>query len=82
MYYIYILQCKDNTLYTGYTVNLEKRLKAHNSGTGAKYTRGRIPVSMVYSEEFVDKIEAQNRERAIKKLSRTKKLYLIASLIK
>lgn len=82
MYYIYILQCKDNTLYTGYTVNLEKRLKAHNSGTGAKYTRGRIPVSMVYSEEYEDKIEAQKRERAIKKLSRTQKLYLITSLVK
>ncbi len=82
MYYIYILQCKDNTLYTGYTVNLDKRLKAHNNGTGAKYTRGRIPVTMVYSEEFMDKIEAQNRERAIKKLSRSKKLYLIANSIK
>lgn len=80
MYYVYILKCKDNTLYTGYTNNLIKRINTHNSGKGAKYTRGRIPVELVYCQEFTDKIEAQRRERSIKKLSRTDKLKLIVEL--
>lgn len=82
MYYIYILKCSDSTLYTGYTIDLKKRLLAHNKGIGAKYTRGRIPVCMIYTEEFTDKIEAQNRERAIKKFSRAKKLALIENFKK
>jgi putative endonuclease len=78
MYYTYILKCSDNTLYTGYTNDLDKRINTHNSGKGAKYTRGRIPVKLVYMEEFQDKLDAQKRERTIKKLSRLNKLKLIA----
>lgn len=77
MNYVYILKCVDNTLYTGWTNNLEKRIKVHNSGKGAKYTRLRLPVELVYYEEFEDKITAMKREYAIKQLSRTKKLELI-----
>lgn len=77
MYYAYILKCSDNTLYTGYTNNLENRLDTHNKGKGAKYTRVRTPVELVYYEEFEDKIEAQKREYAIKKLKRSEKLILI-----
>ena len=77
MYYIYILRCSDGTLYTGYTNNLENRLDLHNKGKGAKYTRGRTPVELIYFEEFEDKIEAQKREYALKKLKRSEKLILI-----
>ena len=78
MNYTYILSCSDGTLYTGWTNDLEKRLKAHNEGKGAKYTKTRRPVSLVYHEEFDTKEEAMKREYAIKKLSRAKKLDLIA----
>ena len=77
MNYVYILKCSDNTLYTGWTTSLERRLKAHNSGKGAKYTRVRLPVEIVYFEEFQDKKEAMKREYAIKQLSRQEKLKLI-----
>ena len=77
MNYTYILSCSDGTLYTGWTNDLKKRLKAHNDGKGAKYTKTRRPVSLVYHEEFDTKEEAMKREYAIKKLSRTKKLELI-----
>lgn len=77
MCYIYILKCSDDTLYTGWTTNLERRLRCHNSGKGAKYTRCRLPVEIVYSEEFEDKSSALKRECEIKKLSRDKKLLLI-----
>ena len=77
MNYVYILKCSDNTLYTGWTTSLEKRLKAHNSGKGAKYTRARVPVELVYFEVFEDKIEAMKREYAIKQLKRKEKLELI-----
>lgn len=77
MNYVYILKCSDNTLYTGWTTSLEKRLKAHNSGKGAKYTKPRLPVKIVYFEEFEDKKEAMKREYAIKQLSREEKLNLI-----
>lgn len=77
MNYVYILKCADDTLYTGWTNNLEKRIATHNKGKGAKYTRARLPVELVYSEEFEDKIEAQKREYAIKKLKRNEKLKLI-----
>lgn len=80
MYYVYILKCSDNTLYTGYTNNLKKRLDTHNNRKGAKYTRGRIPVTLVYSQEFASKIDAQRQERTIKKLSRKEKLKLIKNL--
>ena len=77
MNYVYILKCSDDTLYTGWTTSLERRLKAHNSGKGAKYTRVRLPVEIVYFEEFEDKKEAMKREYAIKQLSRQEKLKLI-----
>ena len=71
----YILLCADGTLYTGWTNDIEKRLAAHNAGRGAKYTRGRRPVTLLYSEECA-KSEAMSREAAIKKLSREEKLML------
>ncbi|SDJ15240.1 putative endonuclease [Lachnospiraceae bacterium G41] len=77
-HYIYILECSDKTLYTGYTNDLENRLKAHNEGKGAKYTKSRLPVKMVYSETFDDKKEAMSREWFIKhRLTREEKLELI-----
>jgi putative endonuclease len=76
-YYCYILLCSDGTLYCGYTNDLEKRVKTHNRGKGAKYTRRRTPVKLVYSEEFKTKSEALKREHQIKKLSRKEKLALI-----
>lgn len=75
--YTYILLCKDNTLYTGWTNNLRGRIEAHNKGLGAKYTRGRLPVSLVYWEAFYTKEEAMKREREIKKLKRDRKMKLI-----
>ena len=77
MNYVYILKCSDESLYTGWTNSLEKRLKAHNSGKGAKYTKARLPVELVYFEEYEDKIEAMKREYEIKQLTRVKKLKLI-----
>lgn len=76
-FFTYIVECADKTLYTGYTENLEKRLAKHNSGLGAKYTRGRIPVFLKYFEEFESKSEAMRREFFIKKLSRKQKLEMI-----
>lgn len=77
MNYTYIVECSDGTLYTGWTNNLEKRLEAHNAGKGAKYTKSRRPVRIVYKELFETKEEAMSREFAIKQLSRTQKLKLI-----
>lgn len=74
----YILRCSDGTLYTGWTNDIEKRLRAHNEGQGAKYTRGRTPVELVYLEDFETKQEAMKREAAIKKLTKEDKLHLIA----
>ncbi|MBS5939298.1 GIY-YIG nuclease family protein [Clostridium sp.] len=82
MNYVYILKCSDNTLYTGWTTSLEKRLKAHNSGKGAKYTKPRLPVEIVYFEEFQDKKDAMKREYSIKQLSREEKLNLISGFTK
>ncbi|MDD4089185.1 MAG: GIY-YIG nuclease family protein [Tissierellia bacterium] len=76
MHYIYIVECRDNTLYTGYTTDLDKRIKTHNSKKGAKYTRGRTPVVLKYYEEFDNKVDAAKRESQIKKLKRAKKLRL------
>lgn len=78
-YYVYIVKCRDNTLYTGITTDLEKRLTKHNQGTGAKYTRGRTPVELVYYEKGYTKSEALKREISIKKLTRIKKEKLINS---
>ena len=73
----YILKCNDNSLYTGWTNDITHRLKMHNEGKGAKYTRGRGPVELVYLEEFETKQEAMSREAKIKRLSRKEKLMLI-----
>ena len=77
MNYTYILKCSDETLYTGWTNDLEKRINAHNAGKGAKYTKNRRPVELAYYEEFVTKEEAMSREYAIKQLTRRKKEELI-----
>jgi len=77
MNYVYILECVDGTLYTGWTNDIEKRIKAHNDGTGSKYTRARLPVRLVYFEEYVSKQEAMSIEWHIKRLSRKQKLELI-----
>lgn len=77
MDYVYIVECTDNTLYTGYTNDPARRIEEHNSGVGAKYTRGRGPVELVYLEEFSDKSEAMKREYEIKQLSKSEKLELI-----
>lgn len=78
MNYVYLLRCADDTLYCGWTTDLAARLEAHNSGKGAKYTRSRRPVELVYSEEYEDRHEALSREWHIKRLSRQEKLALIA----
>ena len=75
-HFVYILRCADGTLYTGYTTDPERRLRVHNSGKGAKYTRSRLPVEIVHLEKFDDKIKAQRREYAIKQLSREQKISL------
>ena len=77
MNYTYILRCADGTLYTGWTNDLDARLKAHNSGKGAKYTKNRLPVELVYYEKFSTKEEAMSREWHIKRLKRAEKLRLI-----
>ena len=79
-YYIYMLRCADGSLYTGWTTDPEKRAAAHNAGKGAKYTRSRRPVELIYSEVFDDKISAQRREYAIKQLSRAEKEKLMAEI--
>ncbi len=77
MNYTYIVRCSDGTFYTGWTNDLSKRLNAHNSGKGAKYTRSRTPVSLVYYEAFQTREEAMRREYSIKQLSRKDKLALM-----
>lgn len=78
--YTYILRCADNTLYTGWTTDLSRRLTAHNDGTGAKYTRSRRPVELMYYESFATKEEAMHREWEIKQLPRKEKLKLFGSM--
>ena len=77
MNYTYILRCADGSLYTGWTNDLEKRIKAHKAGRGGKYTRAHAPVELVYFESFDTKTEAMSREWHIKKLNREQKLALI-----
>lgn len=77
--FVYMLRCKDGSLYTGWTNDLEHRMAMHSSGRGAKYTRGRGPLELVYSEELPDKEAALRRECAIKKLRREQKLALLQS---
>lgn len=79
-YYVYILLCADDTLYTGYTTDLSNREAAHNQGLGAKYTRGRTPVRIVYQEAHLTKADALKREWAIKQLSRAEKMRLIGPM--
>ena len=79
MHYIYILECNDGTLYTGYTTDVKRRVKEHNEGMASKYTRSRLPVHCVYTEEYQDKSEALKRELQIKKLSRSQKLHIIST---
>lgn len=80
--YVYILKCADGTLYTGWTTDLKARVAAHNAGKGAKYTRPRRPVDLVYHEEYDDKGTALSREHAIKQLTRAQKDKLIRSAAK
>jgi putative endonuclease len=75
-YWVYILRCSDGSLYTGYTVDLERRVSSHESGRGSKYTRSRLPVSLAYSEGASTLRRALRRESEIKKLSRSAKLLL------
>lgn len=78
-FYVYILRCADGTLYTGYTDDPERRTQVHNAGKGAKYTRSRLPVELVYREALEDKSAALRREREIKKLTRAQKLALLTA---
>ncbi len=76
-YFTYILQCADESFYTGFTNDLNRRVKVHNAGKGAKYTRSRLPVRLVYFEEYETQHEARSREWHIKKLTRQEKSALI-----
>lgn len=78
MNYTYMVRCADGTLYTGWTTDVNRRVKCHNDGKGAKYTRPRLPVELVYFEVFDTKEEAMRREAAIKKLSKERKELLVA----
>lgn len=75
--YVYILECKDGSYYTGWTTDVDARVTAHNSGSGAKYTRSRLPVKLVYVEPVADRSAALKREAVIKKLTRAQKEKLI-----
>ena len=79
MAFVYMVECADGTLYTGWTTDLAKRLATHNAGRGARYTRGRRPVRLLYWEALPDRGSAQRRESAIRRLSRDAKLQLVAS---
>jgi putative endonuclease len=79
---VYILECSDGSLYTGWTNNLTKRLKTHSKGKGSKYTRSRLPIKLVYFETFEEKGDALRREYFIKTLTRKKKLDLILTFSK
>lgn len=72
-YYTYIVECSDRTYYTGYTINIEKRISAHNAGKGAKYTKARLPVALRYVKTFQTKREAMQYEWSIKQLTRAQK---------
>ncbi|GGE29655.1 GIY-YIG nuclease family protein [Streptococcus himalayensis] len=76
--YMYVLSCADGSLYTGYTTDLDKRIKTHNSGKGAKYTRARLPVTLLYYEEFPDKAAAMSAESRFKRRKRQQKLDYIS----
>ena len=75
--YVYLLECSDGSLYCGWTTDLEKRLERHNAGAGAKYTRSRRPVTLVYCEEYENRRDALSREWHLKRLPRQEKLALV-----
>ncbi|MFB6129787.1 MAG: GIY-YIG nuclease family protein [Salinigranum sp.] len=77
MHYVYVVACSDGSLYTGYTTDPERRVREHNAGDGAKYTRGRTPVRLVHVERFDSKSRAMSREYEIKQLSRAEKERLV-----
>ena len=77
-HFVYIIKCSDGTFYTGYTIDIDRRIKEHNSGEGAKYTRGRTPVKLIYKESYNSRSNAQKREYEIKQLPRSKKEELIS----
>ena len=76
-WFVYMLRCKDNSIYTGITNDLKKRIEAHVSGNGSKYLRGRFPLKLVYTENFIDRSAASKRETEIKKLKKKEKELLI-----
>ena len=76
-WYVYMLRCKDGSLYTGYTDDPQRRLAVHNAGKGAKYTRSRLPAELVYQEQFEEKSEALRREIALKRLKKPQKEALL-----
>jgi len=76
-FYVYMLQCSTGDLYTGYTVNVKRRVETHNKGNGSKFTRSRIPVKLVYSEKYRNRREAMRRERQLKRKTRKEKMKLI-----
>jgi putative endonuclease len=78
-FYCYILECADRTFYTGWTMDPSRREKQHNTGRGARYTRARLPVKLIYVEELTSRTEAMKRERVIKKMTRERKLKLVKS---
>jgi putative endonuclease len=78
--FVYMLECADQTLYTGWTTDVERRLAAHNAGRGARYTRERRPVRLVYVEEVADRRAALKRELKIKRMRRSQKLQLIGQI--
>lgn len=78
-YYVYLLRCCDDSLYTGWTRDIAARVKTHNAGTGAKYTRARLPVVLVYHEELADRRQALQREYALRNLKRSEKLALVST---
>lgn len=80
-HYAYMLRCNDNSIYSGYTTDLDRRLEVHNSGKGSKYTRARLPVKLEYFEEFDDKKDALKREREFKKYSHTEKEKMIQNFV-
>ena len=77
-WFVYIISCKDKTLYTGITNNIQKRLRDHTNGNGAKYTKNRAPFTLMYSEKCSDRIAASQREYQIKKMTRAQKLALLS----
>lgn len=81
MFWVYMLECVDGSLYTGWTPDLENRVRQHNAGRGSKYVRSRLPAQLVYSESYDTRTEAMRREYALKKLSRSEKLTLIQNQI-